>query len=156
MYERKKTGRNEHNFILSVDRIEIFTWNKQSNEWRCLHLVVLTFSLLLNGRYRWYHECFTLLLIAIISPWKEQLLWTSARMRQMFWGWNLGVISIGNYTSASFSQRVAPTAPFNKWDKRLIQEVLLSPKLNVTAVKRLKRKSRLWSTYHKLECLQFS
>ncbi len=27
-------------------------------------------------------------------------------------------ISIGNYTSASFWQRVAPTAPFNTWDKR--------------------------------------
>ncbi len=37
----------------------------------------------------------------------------------LFWGWNLGEISIGNYTSASFRQRVAPTAPFKDWYFRM-------------------------------------
>ncbi len=86
---------------------------------------------------------------ARISPWKEQLLWPSARMRQMEnvkWtlthsqnkqgksDWlnliineilfpcllDLVEISIGNYTSASFWQRVAPTAPLYIWDKRTL------------------------------------
>ncbi len=37
----------------------------------------------------------------------------------LFCGWDLMEISIGNYTSASFWQRIAPTAPFNTWDKRI-------------------------------------
>ncbi len=36
----------------------------------------------------------------------------------LFCGWNLVEISIGNYTSASFWQRVVPTALFNTWEKR--------------------------------------
>ena len=36
----------------------------------------------------------------------------------LFSGWDLVEISIENYTSASFWQRVTPTAPFNIWDKR--------------------------------------
>ncbi len=38
----------------------------------------------------------------------------------IFCGWDLVEISIGNYTSASFWQRIAPTAPFNTWDKRFL------------------------------------
>ena len=36
----------------------------------------------------------------------------------LFCGWDMVEISLGNYTSASFWQRVAPTASFNTWDKR--------------------------------------
>ena len=33
----------------------------------------------------------------------------------LFCGWDLLEISLGNYTSASFWQRIAPTAPFKDW-----------------------------------------
>ncbi len=71
----------------------------------------------------WLNSC------ASLRYWKEQLAWPSARMRQnynfqwksptffstMFCGWNLVEISMWNFTSASFWQRVASTAPLKDW-----------------------------------------
>ncbi len=76
------------------------------------------------------------------SPWKEQLARPSVRMRQnynfqgkfpkdlmhrtgrghlIFPAWSVDdiwcSISMENFSSASFWQRIVPTAPFNKWQK---------------------------------------
>ena len=55
-----------------------------------------------------------------LGNWPPNLIHRPSRENQsdfpcLFCGWDLLEISLGNYTSASFWQRVTPTAPFKDW-----------------------------------------
>ncbi len=91
-----ETAQNCHQPLLSG--IERSSWHDSLSEW---------------GRTKIFH-----------GNWPPKLIHRPSREIKsdfpcLFCGWDLVEFPCGNYTSALFWQRVAPTAPFNMWDKRL-------------------------------------